>query len=64
MDNNTMNINKTNNHLSAEIIEHKKTTTHGVNHPDSGLGQAHKCGGVKSINGDPNSEWQTNINVR
>ena len=54
MDNNATNINKTNNHLSAEIIEHKKTTTHGINHPYSGLGQAHKCGGVKSINGDPN----------
>ena len=54
MDNNAMNINKTNNHLSAEIIEHKKTTTLGINHPYSGLGQAHKCGGVKSINGDPN----------
>jgi hypothetical protein len=31
MDNNTMNINKTNNHLSAEIIEHKKTTTLSAN---------------------------------
>ena len=64
MDNNAMNINKTNNHLSAEIIEHKKTMKLGINHPYSGLGQAQICGGVKSINGDPNPEWQTNLNAR
>ena len=31
------NINKTNNHLSSQTIEHKKTTTYDVRNPDPGL---------------------------
>ena len=31
------NINKANNHLSSQTIEHKKTTTYDVRNPDPGL---------------------------
>jgi hypothetical protein len=31
----------------------KKTTTYDVGNPGPGLGQAHKCGRVKSVNGIP-----------
>jgi ribosomal protein L18 len=44
MVNNSNNINKTNNHISPQIIEHKKD--HDIiyvdGNPGSGLGQAHK----------------------
>jgi hypothetical protein len=45
---NSTNINKANNHLSysQNSLNTKKTTTYDVGNP--GLGQAHKCGGVKS----------------
>ena len=43
MMNNSTNINNINNHLSFQIIEHKKkNTTNDVRNPGIGLGQAHK----------------------
>jgi len=55
MVNNLININKTNNHLSLQIIEHKKkTTTYNIGNPGSDLGQAQTCGGVKPVDGIPN----------
>ena len=44
MVNNSININKTNNLLSPQTIEHEKTTRYDVEIPVSGLGQAQKCG--------------------
>jgi hypothetical protein len=39
----TVMVNKTNNHLSTQLIEHKKkTTTYGVVNPGLSLGQAQK----------------------
>jgi hypothetical protein len=49
MVNNSTNINKTNNHLSPQLTEHKKTTKYDVEHRGPALGQAHKCSGVKPI---------------
>jgi hypothetical protein len=43
---NSININKTNNHLSSWLTEHKKIKTYDVGNPGPGLGQAHKCGRV------------------
>ena len=41
--NNSININKMNNHLSPRIIDHnKQTTTYNVRNPGPGLGQAQK----------------------
>ena len=45
------NINKTNNHLSPQIIENKKTTTYDVCNQDHVLEQAQKCGRIKPFNG-------------
>jgi hypothetical protein len=53
MVNNSTNINKINNHLSSLLTEHKKNMTYDVGNPDSGIGQAQKCGGVKPVNGIP-----------
>jgi hypothetical protein len=50
MVNNYTDINKVNNPLWPQIIEHKKKY-HEVGNP--GLGQANKCGGVKPDNGIP-----------
>ena len=36
---NSTNINKTNNYLSPQIIEHKQITTHGVENRGPALGQ-------------------------
>ena len=41
--NNFTNINKTNNYLSPQITEHKKTVTYGIGNPGPGLRQAQKC---------------------
>jgi hypothetical protein len=48
-------INKMNNRLSPQIIEHKKTTTYmyDVGNPWPGLGHAQKGGGVKPVNKNP-----------
>jgi hypothetical protein len=35
------------------IFIHKNTTTYDVGNLGPGLGQAHKCGGVKPVNGIP-----------
>ena len=50
MASNSANINKANNHLSPQTVQHKKKkiTTYGVvGNPEAALGQAHTCGGVK-----------------
>jgi hypothetical protein len=44
MANITTNINKTNNHLLPQTIEHKKTKTYGVRNPGPGFRHAHICG--------------------
>jgi hypothetical protein len=49
MVNNSTNINKTNNHFSPQSIEHKKTTTYGIDNLGPGNGHD-QCGGVKSVN--------------
>ena len=50
---NATNINKTNNHFSHQLIEHKMTTTYvNGNYPPC-LGQTQKCEGFKLINGIP-----------
>jgi hypothetical protein len=54
MVNNSNNINKTNNHLSTQNIEHKKKPiTYGIGNSGPGLEQAQQCGRVKPINGIP-----------
>jgi len=53
MVNSAIDINKRNNHLSSQIIEHKKTPTYEFGNPCAGFGQAHKCGGVMLVNGIP-----------
>ena len=49
-----ININKTNNHLSPQIIEHTMILTviltYDVGNPGPGLEQAQKCVWVKSVN--------------
>jgi hypothetical protein len=44
MVNNFTNINKTSNHLSPYITEHKKETTYDVGNSGPDLGQAQICG--------------------
>jgi hypothetical protein len=47
MVNNFTNINKANDHLSPEFVEHtKQTTTHGAEDQDHGLGETQQCGGL------------------
>jgi len=53
MTNNSTNINKTNNILSPQLIEYKKDYNISLGNPGSGFRQAHKCGGVKPVNGIP-----------
>jgi len=53
MVNNFTNINKTNNHSSPQLIQHKKTTTYDVRNPGPGFRQAHKCRWLKPVNGIP-----------
>jgi hypothetical protein len=50
---NATNINKTNNYLSPEPTEEKKTTVYDVGNPGPALGHAHKYVGVKLVNGIP-----------
>jgi hypothetical protein len=47
MVNNFTNINKTNNHLSPQLTEHKKETTYDVGNSGLCLGQTKKCCGIK-----------------
>ena len=53
MVNNSTNINKTNKHISSQIIKHKKN--HDIWHwkSRSYLEQAQKCGRIKPFNGIP-----------
>ena len=51
MVNNSTNINKINNHLSPQLIKHKKNTTYDVENPGPHLGRAQRGGDVKSVNG-------------
>jgi hypothetical protein len=53
MDNNSININKTNNHFYT-ASNTNNTTPYDVGNPDDGLEQAHKCGGVNPIKLIPN----------
>ena len=52
MVNNSTNINKTNNNLSSQIIEHKKkkTMTYDIGNSGPDLRQALNCSGVKPVN--------------
>jgi hypothetical protein len=55
MVNNSTNINKTNNHLLSQLIEHKKNLKNGtydvgIPVPGHDLGKAQKCVGVKLVN--------------
>jgi len=59
---NSTSLNKKNNHLSPQIIEHKKKpTTYDVGNPGPGLGWALKMfGGVKPVDEipiDPLDNW-------
>ena len=54
MVNNSIIINKTNNHLLTELTEYKKTTTCDVGNQYSVLGQVQTYGGVKPVNEIPN----------
>ena len=55
MVNNSININKTNNHLSFQLIKHKIRQRHiTLEIPDPCLGQAQTCGGVKPDNAGVN----------
>jgi hypothetical protein len=63
--NNLTNINKTNNHLSSQIIECKEdrgTQMQSYANPGHGLGQVHKCVGVKLVKEIPTqTSWYLNI---
>ena len=52
MVNNSTNINKTNNHLSHQLTEHKKIP-YVVGNPGTSLEHAELSGGVKPVNGIP-----------
>jgi len=41
----------TNNYLSPSLTERKKTTTYDVGNLGLGLGQAHKFGRIRAVNG-------------
>jgi hypothetical protein len=63
---NSTNINKTNNHISPQIIEHiTNTTIYDAGNTGPGLGQANKYGRVKPVNGistihPPLDNWISN----
>ena len=55
MVNNSSHNNKTKHHISPQLIEHNKiTTTYYVENPGHGMGKAHKCGEVESVDGIQN----------
>ena len=61
MVNNSNNINKTNNDLSPQIIEHKQTLTYDVENPGLALEHAQQCGGVNiSSDGQQFHQYQEN----
>ena len=48
--NNSIYINKTNNHTSHQTFEHTEiTTTYGIRNPDSDLGQVQTCDEIHHI---------------
>jgi hypothetical protein len=49
MVNNSININKVNNHLKPSLTEHEKNMTYDLGNSSPCLGQAQKCGSVKSV---------------
>jgi hypothetical protein len=52
MVNNSININKANSHFLHQLINMKNTTTtYNIGNPESGLGQAQQCDGVRPVNG-------------
>lgn len=51
MVNNSTNINKTNNYISPQIIEHTQKNTTNTYDPDPGLRQLQICDGFKPNNG-------------
>jgi hypothetical protein len=52
---NSTNINKTNIHLSHQLIKQTKPRhTYHDGNPSTDVGQAQKCGRVKPVNGIPN----------
>jgi hypothetical protein len=60
MVNNSINIDKTNNHLSFQLIKHKIRQRHiTLENPDPGLGQVQTCGRVKPNNAgrEPTPYW-------
>jgi hypothetical protein len=58
-------INKTNNQISLEVIEHKQITIYGVGNTDSGLAQAQKIVSYNQVNGIPTpyANWISNDNT-
>jgi len=50
MINNSTIINKTNNHLSLQLTEHKKNTEYDVENSGPSMGQTGKCGGGEKVN--------------
>jgi hypothetical protein len=63
MVNHSTNINKTNNQLSRQFIEHKKTITYDVGNPAPGFGQAQRGGRVKPVNGTQCILYRTNYMI-
>jgi hypothetical protein len=61
------NINKTKNHLSSLLTEHKKTMTCDNESPGPGFGQVQKCGGIKQVDlmttTSPLDNWISNCNT-
>ena len=64
MVNNSTNINKTNNHLSYQIIQYKQTIAYYVGDSGHDLGQAEKSGGVKPVNGIFNIFYELKYSAR
>ena len=63
MVNHSTNIIKTNNDLSSQVVEHKKTTSCGIGNSVSGYGRAQKCSEVKPVNGSQLSHSDNWISI-
>ena len=59
MVNNSININKTNSHLSPPLIDHKKRPFE-VRNTGLGLEQAYQCGEVKPLHNTPTASSDKN----
>jgi len=65
MFNNSTNINKTNNHLSRQITEHKKRPRYEVGNPGPGLRQTWKYAESNRLmesQSSPLDNWFSNVN--